>query len=378
MHWLLLSGQLVQSALVAPPCSAAARSSCQRPPVSMYDAAGSEDGESDDLNFLQTRLQIAVQQEDYAAAAAFRDRIQAATGAAPGCDWASLGLVEWQCDWLERLGFRLPTRVQVNALRAISRGDDAAVVAATGSGKTFSYLLPLIARLSAELMPDEEGFGSFSEGVIKKMQRKERPDGRLEPGIPTPALMIVVPTRELGVQVSMLAYRLLGGGLGNPTLQPFSHPSRHQPGNAANMFTYRGPRDVRVAGVWDDEMVTKEYVDLLKDAHVMIGTPEYLSRVSASGALQLENLQAIAIDEADAYLRGEPMALLMRGLREACDKEGKEPPQTVLVGASIDSALVSHAVESGWCAPPTVVTEQGATVTSPARLQARRRRALYT
>ena len=51
----------------------------------------------------------------------------------------------------------------------------------------------------------------------------------------------------MSLQVSLLAYRLLGGSAGNPTLQPFSHPSRYQPGNAANMFTYSGPRRVKAA-----------------------------------------------------------------------------------------------------------------------------------
>lgn len=59
--------------------------------------------------------------------------------------------------------------------------------------------------------------------------------------------------RELGVQVSLLAYRLLGGGPNNPTLQPYSNPWKHQPGNKANMFSYTGPRHVRVAGVWDEQ-----------------------------------------------------------------------------------------------------------------------------
>ena len=48
------------------------------------------------------------------------------------------------------------------------------------------------------------------------------------------------------VQVSMICYRLLGGGTTNPTLQPYIHPSRFQPGGKANMFSYKGPRHVKV------------------------------------------------------------------------------------------------------------------------------------
>jgi hypothetical protein len=51
----------------------------------------------------------------------------------------------------------------------------------------------------------------------------------------------------------MSAYRLLGGGNTNPTLQPYNHPSRYQPGGKANMFSYKGPRHVKVAGLWDEQ-----------------------------------------------------------------------------------------------------------------------------
>ena len=61
---------------------------------------------------------------------------------------------------------------------------------------------------------------------------------------------------QLGVQVSMLCYRLLGGGTTNPTLQPYTYPSRYAPGGKANMFSYKGPRHVKVAGLWDEQGLT--------------------------------------------------------------------------------------------------------------------------
>ena len=52
-----------------------------------------------------------------------------------------------------------------------------------------------------------------------------------------PHAVIVVPTRELGVQVVMLIFRLFGGSL-----------SLGLPGAGANMFTYLGPRGITVRG----------------------------------------------------------------------------------------------------------------------------------
>ena len=45
----------------------------------------------------------------------------------------------------------------------------------------------------------------------------------------------MVPTRELGVQIVMLIYKLFGGAV-----------NRQVPGDAANMFTYTGPRGLKV------------------------------------------------------------------------------------------------------------------------------------
>ena len=45
----------------------------------------------------------------------------------------------------------------------------------------------------------------------------------------------MVPTRELGVQIIMLIYKLFGGAVNSQV-----------PGDAANMFTYTGPRGLKV------------------------------------------------------------------------------------------------------------------------------------
>ena len=51
--------------------------------------------------------------------------------------------------------------------------------------------------------------------------------------------MVVVPQRELGVQICLLIYKLFGGSL-----------SSRLPGDQANMFTYTGPRGLKVGAGW--------------------------------------------------------------------------------------------------------------------------------
>ena len=48
--------------------------------------------------------------------------------------------------------------------------------------------------------------------------------------------MIVVPTKELGVQTVMLIYKLFGGSIHSGI-----------PGDPTNMFSYSGPRGVKVS-----------------------------------------------------------------------------------------------------------------------------------
>ena len=53
-----------------------------------------------------------------------------------------------------------------------------------------------------------------------------------------PQAVIVAPTRELGVQIVMLIYKLLGGTT-----------TARQPGDPANMFQYTGPKGIKVGAL---------------------------------------------------------------------------------------------------------------------------------
>ncbi|WIA32142.1 hypothetical protein OEZ86_002992 [Tetradesmus obliquus] len=90
--------------------------------------------------------------------------------------WAGLGLSEVLAEHLVALNFQEPTQVQQRALPVLLAGRDALVRSPTGSGKTLAYLAPLLHSLQA------------------RQPRISRAEG-------THAL-ILVPTRELAVQVS--------------------------------------------------------------------------------------------------------------------------------------------------------------------------------
>ena len=85
--------------------------------------------------------------------------------------------------------------------------------------------------------------------------------------------LVIVPTRELTIQTVMLTYKLFGGSLNVGV-----------PGDPGNMFNYFGPQGVKVAGVfeWDHE----EREGLADVAEIVVGTPEHLVRMKASGRLE--------------------------------------------------------------------------------------------
>ncbi|MCA1958208.1 MAG: DEAD/DEAH box helicase, partial [Nitrospira sp.] len=89
-------------------------------------------------------------------------------GFSPG--FAALGLEARLLATLDQLGYEEPTPIQREAIPPLLAGKDVLGQAATGTGKTAAFALPLLQRLAQET----------------KIQ---------------PAALILVPTRELAVQV---------------------------------------------------------------------------------------------------------------------------------------------------------------------------------
>ena len=85
-------------------------------------------------------------------------------------NFSDLNLNRFLLDALTEMGFETPTPIQEKAFNIIMSSKDVVGVAQTGTGKTYAYLLPILRQLK------------FSE-------QKH------------PRVLIVVPTRELVVQV---------------------------------------------------------------------------------------------------------------------------------------------------------------------------------
>jgi ATP-dependent RNA helicase RhlE len=142
---------------------------------------------------------------------------------------------------LSDIGFDTPTPIQEQAFPVVMSGKDVVGIAQTGTGKTFAYLLPIL------------NTHSFSKDIH-------------------PKTMILVPTRELVVQVVEEVEKL---------------------GKYAS---------VRVLGVYGGTSMNKQKEALALGTDIIVGTPARLYDLVLSRALQLKNIKKLVIDEVDVML----------------------------------------------------------------------------
>ena len=158
--------------------------------------------------------------------------------------------------WLEtRVAelFEAPTAVQAAALPRLLAGDDVLLHAQTGSGKTLAFLLPLFARL--DLQPSS---GRAIQAVV------------------------IVPTRELGLQVAAVARRLAAGSAGDP--------GKRQRAMVMSVLEGSAHRRQR-AWAWSEP------------PHVVVAQPEDLAAMVRTGGLPraaARHIAYVVVDEVDA------------------------------------------------------------------------------
>jgi ATP-dependent RNA helicase DeaD len=175
-----------------------------------------------------------------------------------------------------------PTPVQSAVLADDAAGRDLLVSAQTGSGKTVAYGL----AIAAELLDGAE---------------------RFEPAA-APLALIVAPTRELALQV----HREL-----------------------AWLYQYAGGRVVSCVGGMDPR---REQRELAAGAHIVVGTPGRLCDHLRRGRLDVTQLKAVVLDEAD-----EMLDLGFREDMEFILKTTPETRRTLLFSATLPRGIVALA-----------------------------------
>ena len=142
---------------------------------------------------------------------------------------------------LNDLGFVKPTPIQAEAFNLVASGKDVVGIAQTGTGKTFAYMLPILRHLKFSTQDN-------------------------------PRILILVPTRELVVQVVDEIEKL-----------------------AAYI-------NVRVLGVYGGTNINTQKQAVAQGQDIIVATPGRLFDLAVSHVLQLKSIQKLVIDEVDVML----------------------------------------------------------------------------
>ena len=159
----------------------------------------------------------------------------------PPISFTDLGLNEAVVQALTEVGYETPTPIQAATIPVLLSGADLLGQAQTGTGKTAAFALPLLSRLDLA-------------------QR-------------APQALVLVPTRELAIQVA----------------EAFQKYAAHL-------------RGFHVLPIYGGQSYTPQLNALKRGTHVVVGTPGRVMDHLERGTLALEGIRFVVLDEADEML----------------------------------------------------------------------------
>jgi superfamily II DNA/RNA helicase len=207
---------------------------------------------------------------------------------APHLTFASLGVRDEIVRALAEEGIEHPFAIQELTLPLALAGDDVIGQARTGMGKTFGFGVPLLQRITA---PDTD-----------------------RPLTGIPRALVVVPTRELCLQVS--------GDLAT----------------AAKHLHADDGRRLSVVSIYGGRPYEPQIESLRSGADVVVGTPGRLLDLAQQGHLQLGGLAVLVLDEADEMLDLGFLPDIERILRQIPDDR-----QAMLFSATMPDPIITLA-----------------------------------
>jgi ATP-dependent RNA helicase DeaD len=175
---------------------------------------------------------------------------------------------------VSELGYDTLFPIQAQAITPLLEGKDVIGQAQTGTGKTAAFGLPMVERLDPQ---------------VRKVQG-----------------LILVPTRELAIQVSQ------------------------------NMILFAKYRRLRVLPVYGGASMERQIREIQAGAQIVVGTPGRVIDLMERGMLNLTNVKVVVLDEADRMLD-------MGFIDDISYILGKAPStrQTSLFSATIDKTVMN-------------------------------------
>jgi superfamily II DNA/RNA helicase len=201
-------------------------------------------------------------------------------------------------------GITAPTEIQKKVMPLVASGKDVIFCSATGTGKTFAYLIPMLEKIAG---------------------------GNPEPGGPVPkrsgpVMMVCAPTHELCAQIKNEAEFLIRG--------------------------MEGSADIPVLLLAGSGNISRQIDALKKKPALVVGNPGRLLALARQGRLKTAGVRFVVLDEGDRLVAGEffeetaaLIALLDRRVQAASCSATLHPKSRERI-----AALFHHA-EAGETAP---------------------------
>lgn len=191
--------------------------------------------------------------------------------------FANLGLAPALLSAIQRANYEAPYPIQIEAIPALLQGKDLLGLAPTGSGKTAAYILP----------------------ILQQLLSKEAPRDRAVP------VLVIVPTRELAVQVA----------------------------EVAENFSRFLPRRIKSLAIFGGVSINPQMMKLA-GTEILIATPGRLIDLMGRNSVSISRIQTLVIDEADKVLQ--------MGFREEMEHILEYVPkkkQTLMFSATMDGEV---------------------------------------
>ena len=158
--------------------------------------------------------------------------------------FSSLGLRPESLRAVAEQGYAEPTPVQARAIPIIREGRDLLAGAQTGTGKTAAFVLPLL-----------DGLRDRRQSGLRKVRG-----------------LVVVPTRELALQVEQM------------------------------VRTYGGRKPIRSVAIYGGVSMDRQVRSLRKWPEIVVATPGRLLDHVRQGTIDLGDVEVLVLDEADRML----------------------------------------------------------------------------
>ncbi|MDX5297715.1 MAG: DEAD/DEAH box helicase [Gammaproteobacteria bacterium] len=156
--------------------------------------------------------------------------------------FSDLGLAPSVLKAIAAIGYETPSPIQAQSIPLLLEGKNLLGTAQTGTGKTAAFALPLLSRID----PEQQA----------------------------PQILVLTPTRELAIQVA----------------EAFSKYAA-------------GMRQFHVLPIYGGSDFRSQFTGLRRGAQVIVGTPGRILDHLRRGSLNLGELRALVLDEADEMLR---------------------------------------------------------------------------